>query len=72
MPFGLTNAPSTLMILVNEVLNPYIGKFLVVELDDIIIFNKTREEHLKQLIQVLYKLKQYKLLINLNKCTFMK
>ena len=72
MPFGLTNAPSTLMRLMNEVLKRFLGKFVIVYLDDIMIFSKTKEEHLEHIRQVLQRLKEEKLLINLKKCSFMK
>eukprot|EP00253_Pinus_taeda_P032532 PITA_32532 len=71
MPFGLSNAPNTFMRLMNEMLKEYIGKFVIVYLDDILIFSKTREEHLRPVRKVLEKLQQNKLLINLKKCTFL-
>lgn len=70
-PFGLTNVPSTFMRLMNEVLRKFLGKFKIVYLDDILIFSKSKEEHLLHLRQVLQRLKE-KLLINLKKCSFMK
>jgi hypothetical protein len=72
MPFGLTNAPRTFMRLMNEVLKDFIGNFFIVYLDDILIFSKTKREHLRNLTSVMEKLQYEKLLINMKKSYFMK
>jgi hypothetical protein len=72
MPFGLKNAPSTFMRLMNEVLKEFIEKIFIVYLDDILIFSKTKGEHLRHLTSVMERLQQEKLLINLKKSSFMK
>ena len=72
MPFGLSNAPSTFMRLMSEVLRDFIGKFVIVYLDNISIFSQLKEEHLRHLRYVLEKLQAKKLLVNIKKCSFPK
>ena len=72
MPFGFSNAPRTFMRLMNEVLRDFIGKFVIVYLDDILIFSQSKEEHLRHLRRVLETLQSEKLLVNIKKCSFIK
>jgi hypothetical protein len=67
MPFGLTNAPTTFMRLMVDVLRPFTNYFVVVYLDDILIFNTTWEEHMQHIQQVLGTLQQHTLYSNLEK-----
>jgi len=55
----------------NEVLKEFIGKFVIVYLDDILFSSRTKREHLQHVGKVLEKLQQNKLLINMKKCTFL-
>jgi len=58
IPFGLTNAPTTLMRVMNDVLQPFIDDFVIVYLDDILVFSKKWKEHLKHVKKTLYVLKK--------------
>jgi hypothetical protein len=70
MSFGLTNAPSTFMRLMNEILCAFIGKFVVVYFDDILIYNNSYDAHLDHLRVVFIALRDAHLFGNLEKCTF--
>jgi hypothetical protein len=70
MPFGLTNAPATFQSLMNNVFAAYLRKFLLVFFNDILIYSKTKTEHLKHLQIVLQTLRDNKLFAKQSKCVF--
>src|SRR5204862_4153661 len=72
MPFGLTNAPATFQTLINNVLRPFLDKFVVVYLDDITVYSDSYEEHLQHLRQVFEVLAKHQLYANPAKCIFNK
>jgi len=70
MPFGLTNAPATFMTLMNSLFRDHLGKFVLVFMDDILIYSKNVEEHKQHLKQIFEILRTNKLYAKLSKCTF--
>jgi len=68
MPFGLTNAPATFQTLMNRILRPFLGKFVIVYLDDIVIYSASLGEHYEHLRAVLQALKDNTLFAKPSKC----
>ena len=70
MPFGLTNAPAAFMDLMNRVFRPYLDQFVVVFIDDILLYSKDAQEHEHHLRIVLQTLRENQLFAKLSKCDF--
>nr|GFC15821.1 putative reverse transcriptase domain-containing protein [Tanacetum cinerariifolium] len=68
MPFGLTNAPTIFMDLMNRVYKPYLDKFVIVFIDDILIYSKDEKEHEEHLKEILELLKKEELYAKFSKC----
>ena len=70
MPFGLTNAPATFQAFIDNVLAEYLDEFVLVYIDDILVYSDTFEEHVEQVRKVLKKLEQAGLRLKMSKCSF--
>jgi hypothetical protein len=70
MLFGLTNAPAYFMYLMNKVFMEYLNKFVVVFINDILVYSRCEEEHEKHLHLALQKLREHRLYAKLSKCEF--
>jgi len=70
MPFGVTNAPTVFMDYMNQIFRPYLDKFVMVFIDDILIYSKNREEHVDHFRVVLTVLREHQLYGKLYKCEF--
>ncbi len=69
LPFGLTNAPSTFMHMMHDIIKPYLDKFCISFLDDILIYSSSLEEHMQHVRLVLNKLREHELYVKLSKCS---
>jgi Zn-dependent M16 (insulinase) family peptidase len=70
MSFWLTNAPAYFMYLMNKIFTPYMHKFVVVVIDDILVYSKSEEEHEEHLHLVLQELWDHRMYAMLGKCEF--
>jgi hypothetical protein len=70
MPMGLTNSPATFQRLMDSVLRDYIGDFVVVYMDDVLVYSKTPHDHILHLQMILEKFRQHSLHCRLSKCAF--
>ena len=70
MPFGLTNAPGVFMALMNKVFQPYLDRFVIVFIDDILVYSRDKSEHEQHLRTILQTLRDQQLYAKFNKCEF--
>ena len=70
MPFGLTNTPATFQCLMNDILGPLLRQFVLVFLDDILIYSPTLELHLTHLKLIQQKLRDHQIFLKSSKCSF--
>lgn len=70
MPFGLANSPSVFQSFKNDIFRDMLDKWVIVYIDDILIYSNSMEEHIRQVRLVLQRLIQYKLYAKLEKCEF--
>ncbi|XP_068328240.1 uncharacterized protein [Pyrus communis] len=70
MPFRLTNAPATFIDLMNQVFKPYLDRFVIVFIDDILVYSKSKAKHIRHLTLVLKKLREHQLYTKFSKCQF--
>eukprot|EP00253_Pinus_taeda_P009984 PITA_09984 len=72
LPFGLTNSPATFMCLMNSIFHQYLDRFVLIFIDDILVYSRTIEEHQEHLRKVLQTLREHQLYAKLSKCDFFK
>ena len=72
MPFGLCNAPATFQVYINQAMRGILNEFVVVYLDNILIYSQNEEEHVRHVQEVLQHLEQHNLFAKLSKCEFHK
>ena len=70
MPFGLTNAPTVFMDLMNRIFQPYLDRFVIVFIDDILIYSGSKEDHEEHLRVILQILRENQLYAKFSKCQF--
>ena len=70
MPFGLTNAPAAFMDMMNRVFRSFLDRFVIVFIDDILVYSKSEEEHARHLRFVLQTLRDHQLYVKFSKCKF--